>query len=130
MPGEAATHRWAAPLGADGAWIELAWPAPQQIGQVQITFDSGFQRELTLSASNAANKHIIRAPQPETVKDYRIEYRAAADGPWIELAAVTGNHQRLRRHRFDPVDALAIRVVISATNGDPQARIFEIRCYA
>ena len=94
VPGEATTHLWAAPLGADGAWIELAWSAAQKIGQVQITFDSGFQRELTLSASNAANKHLIRAPQPETVKDYLVQYRSAADGPWIELAAVTGNHQR------------------------------------
>ena len=63
VPGEA--HRWAAPLAADGAWIELAWPQPVRLGQVQLTFDSGFQRELTLSASEAANQHMIRARSPK-----------------------------------------------------------------
>ncbi len=129
VPGEKATHQWAAPLGSEGAWIELAWPEAQKIGQVQLTFDSGFQRELTLSASTAANKHIIRAPQPETVKDYALQYRASADGPWIELATTSGNHRRLCRHHFEAVEAQAIRLVVSATNGDPQARVFEIRCY-
>jgi hypothetical protein len=35
----------------------------------------------------------------------------------------------LNRHRIEPVDAAAIRVHVTATNGDPSARIFEIRCY-
>ena len=33
-------------------------------------FDTGFQRELTLSSSDSAMRGIIRGPQPETVKDY------------------------------------------------------------
>ncbi|HEX4144647.1 MAG TPA: FAD-dependent oxidoreductase [Pirellulales bacterium] len=123
------THRWDAPLAADGAWIELAWPQPVRIGQVQLTFDSGFQRELTLSASDATNRHMIRAPQPETVKDYLVQYRPAAGADWIDLTRVEGNHQRLCRHRFEPVEAAAMRVTVLATNGDGLARIFEIRCY-
>jgi len=123
------SHRWEAPLAADGAWIELAWPRPVRLAQIQLTFDSGFQRELTLSASESANRHVIRAPQPETVKDYALQYRPAADADWIDLARVEGNHQRLCRHSFDPVEAVALRVTVLATNGDALARIFEIRCY-
>ena len=41
-----------------------------------------------------------------------------------------GNHQRLRRHRIEPVEAQAVRIHITATNGDDFARIFEVRCYA
>jgi hypothetical protein len=43
---------------------------------------------------------------------------------------VKNNFQRLRWHRFGAVDMDALRIEIQATNGDPEARIFEIRCYA
>jgi predicted dehydrogenase len=123
-------NKWAAPLGAEGAWIELAWQEPQSLRRVQITFDSGFHRELTLSSSNDINKGIIRSPQPETVKDYTLYYRAPDGKQWIELAKVAGNHQRLRRHEFKPAKAQAVRIHVHATNGDKLARIFEVRCYS
>jgi hypothetical protein len=123
-------NRWAAPLGENGAWLELAWDKPQAIRQLQLTFDSGFQRELTLSSSAEANKGIIRAPQPETVKTYSIQYQTAEGKEWVELASVSGNHQRLRRHNFQPVTAKRVRINVKETNGDKLARIFEVRCYA
>jgi hypothetical protein len=123
-------NRWAAPLEQDGAWVEIAWDKPQTIRQVQLTFDTGFQRELTLSSSDAANVNIIRAPQPETVKKYSVLYQAEDGKEWKELASVEGNHQRLRRHNFQPVAARRVRVHVKETNGDKLARIFEIRCYA
>jgi hypothetical protein len=122
IPGKE-VHQWMARLGADGAWVELEWPAPVRLGEVQITFDSGFQRELTLTSSDAVNKGIVRAPQPETVRDYRL----LADGR--EVARVEGNYQRLRRHRFAPLEAKRLRLHITATNGSEFARVFEIRCY-
>jgi hypothetical protein len=121
-------HHWAGKLAPDGAWIDLAWDTPQRISQVRITFDTGFIRQLTLTSQESANKGIVRAPQPETVKDYTLLYRR--QGEWRELAKVTGNYQRLRRHRFEAVEAEAIRVHVTATQGDEAARIFEIRCYA
>lgn len=125
-----AVHRWSGEIGPDGAWIELAWDAPQTLRRVQITFDTGFPRELTLSSSDGITSGIIRAPQPETVRDYRLESRTDARGPWTPLAEVTQNHQRLVRHDFSPVTARAVRLHVSATNGDKLARVFEIRCYA
>lgn len=122
-------HRWAAPV-AEGApaWIELAWDRPQRLSQVQITFDTGFERELTLSASDSHTARMIRGPQPETVKSYRLSGRTA-DGAEVELADVTDNHQRLRRHRFLPVELAAVRLTCRATHGVPDARVYEIRCY-
>jgi hypothetical protein len=122
-------NRWAAPLGESGAWLELAWERPQTIRQVQLTFDSGFQRELTLSSSAAANVDIIRAPQPETVRRYSLLYQPDEGKEWVELASVERNHQRLRRHEFNPVTAKRIRIHVKETNGDKLARIFEVRCY-
>ena len=95
---------------------------------MQITFDSGFHRELTLSASDGVTRRVIRGPQPETVRDYRVEVRTA-DGRTVPVAEVAGNHQRLRRHRFEPLEAAALRIHVTATNGNPEARIFEVRCY-
>lgn len=121
-------HRWAAPVGAGGAWLELAWPQPQTLRRVQLTFDTGFHRELTLTSSDSHNAAMIRAPQPETVRDYVLIGRKP-DGSQVELARVTGNHQRLRRHEFAPTAVTALRVQVLATNGAPDARLYEVRAY-
>lgn len=123
-------NQWAAPLGNDGAWLELAWDKPQSLKQIQLTFDSGFIRELTLSSSDNANKGIIRAPQPETVKKYLVLYQAEDGKDWVELASADHNHQRICRHKFATVNAKRIRIHVKETNGDKLARVFEVRCYA
>jgi hypothetical protein len=123
IPETRQVNRWSARMSPEGAWVELAWDAPQRIGEIQLTFDTGFERELTLSASDEATRGTIRAAQPETVRDYTI----SCDGK--QVAAVKGNHQRLNRHRFEPVEARSVRVHITATNGDDFARVFEVRCH-
>jgi len=114
-------HHWAAALPA---WIELEWDQPQRIREVQITFDTGFKRELMLTAQDSANVNIVRAPQPETVRDYHV-----MAGERV-LATVTNNHQRVNRVRLEPAETKSLRIAISATNGIEQAHVFEIRCYA
>lgn len=123
IPGREA-HQWAGRMGSDGAWIELQWPKPVEISSVQLTFDTGFQRELMLSGSDEVSKPHIRAPQPETVRDYRL----LAGGR--ELAAAQGNHQRVCRHQFPAVTTDRLRIHVTATNGSELARLFEVRCYA
>jgi len=114
-------HHWA---GEMPGWIQLDWDRPRRIREVQITFDTGFPRELILSAQDSAIINTVRAPQPETVRDYSI----TANGKTV--ATVTKNHQRVNRLRFDPVETKSIRVAITGTNGLEQARVFEIRCYS
>ena len=123
-------NRWGGPMTDSGAWLELAWNAPQTLSHVQLCFDSGFSRQLTLTGQFHARKNQIRGRQPETVKDYRLLYRDSTSGDWKELVAVADNYQRIRRHTFDPVKATALRIEITATNGNDEARIYEIRCYA
>lgn len=113
-----------------GAWIELSWDKPQKLGEIQLMFDTGFKRELTLTSLNAANRTIIRAPQPETVRDYVVSYRAREGGELVRLVETRKNHQRINRHKFTAVEAQSLRVHVEATNGDEHARIFEVRCYA
>jgi len=122
-------NRWAARMKPEGVRLELAWDRPQRISEIQITFDTGFQRELTLSASDSVTKKVIRGPQPETVRDYEIVATDSANRE-VSLVTVTGNYLRLRRHRFAPVEAKSIRLRVTATNGDALARVYEVRCYA
>ncbi|HOB99302.1 MAG TPA: FAD-dependent oxidoreductase [Verrucomicrobiota bacterium] len=125
-------NRWGARLGPEGAWIELAWAKPQQIRELQITFDTGFHRELTLSASAHVSRQIVRGPQPETVRDYAV-LCAPPDGPdgapLREVLKVTGNYQRLNRHTVDPFETKRLRLHFTATHGDPIVRVYEVRVY-
>jgi hypothetical protein len=126
IPGQG-IHHWEAPIGS---WITLEWDKPQRASQLQITFDTGFQRELTLTSSDSINRGIVRAAQPETVRDYAVQVRKAGAADWTTVETVTGNFQRLRRHRL-PAGAIdAVRVQATATNGSDSVRVFELRCYA
>ncbi|HPA19139.1 MAG TPA: FAD-dependent oxidoreductase [Verrucomicrobiae bacterium] len=119
-------HRWGTRLTGD-TWIELAWKKPQRIGWVQITFDTGFERELTLTASAAKTAKMIRGPQPETIRDYTVELIRGEQV--VASEKVEGNFHRLRRHCFQPAEADRLRIRVQATNGSDRAAIFEIRAY-
>lgn len=121
-------HRWGCPMGAD-VWLALTWDAPQTIGHIQLTFDSGFHRELTLTERVSYQNRIVKGPQPEVVRDYRIEADAGDGRGFVEVLRAQGNVQRLRRHTFEPIVAKAVRIRIDATNGADTARIYEVRCY-
>lgn len=122
-------HHWEAPLGEQGAWLQLAWSQPETVSKVILKFDSGFQRELTLTASDSHTRAILRQPQPETVADYSVSVRNPQGG-WDTVATITNNHQRLNRLSFTPVAASALRIQVTRAHGIDQARILEVRCYA
>jgi hypothetical protein len=83
-----------------------------------------------LSGSESVSRGQIRGPQPETVKDYTVAVRKRGASTLTPVAEVKDNYLRLRRHEFAPAEAEALRIHVQATQGDPFARIFEIRCYA
>jgi hypothetical protein len=124
------THRWmSAPASGLPAWIELSWPQPVLLREIALVFDTGMHRHLTLSQADGYTQRMIwGGPQPETVRDYRIEGRSRDQ--WRELAREQGNYQRRRVHRIAPVTVEALRMYVDATNGLDHARIFEIRAYA
>jgi len=112
-----------APLDQHGPqWLELAWQAPQQVREVQLTFNSDLDEHFH-------NLQPMKGPAvPEMVRDYRI--LAHSSGQWTEVARADGNYQRLRRHRLStPVTTDALRVEVLATHGAPCAEIFEVRVY-
>lgn len=122
------SNMWASDPGSPlPQWVELRFTHPTEVRQIQIAFDTELSRLLAITYYESIVHGIIRAPQPETVRDYDI--LARQDGAWISICAVTGNYQRLRVHAVGPLTTDAIRVVVHATNGIKEARVFEVRCY-
>lgn len=63
------------------AWIELRWAAPVVLSQVQLIFDTGMHRQLTLTQESSQTRgQQWGQPQSETVRDYSISCRLTASG--------------------------------------------------
>ncbi|MEJ0097509.1 MAG: FAD-dependent oxidoreductase [Bauldia sp.] len=119
---EAAANIWISdPAQPLPQWLELSWDKPQRIGSVLLTFDTHLDAMLTLG-------RIGSGPVPECVRDYTL--LAEVDGRLQEIVSVTGNYHRHRRHDFPEVSARRLRLVVTATNGHPTARVYELRAYA
>jgi hypothetical protein len=100
--------------------LTLAWDEPQMISEVDLTFPGHLLREYHAYAP------FYRDPQ--CAKDYEVQ--AEIDGSWETVIQVTENYQRRRKHVLErPVTAQKLRVVITASNGDPSAALYEIRVY-
>jgi hypothetical protein len=128
MPG---LHRWMSePIAGLPAWIELHWDAPVEVREVQLVFDTGLHRFLTLSQADGYTARMAWGrPQPETVRDYALSICDAA-GTYREIIRITGNYQRRRVHSLPaPLTLRTLRVDITATNGLDHARLMEIRVY-
>jgi hypothetical protein len=125
--GDGKTHQWQAAMADGEPWLRLDWDQPKTICQVQLVFDSALHRRLFLSGENGAYNAQTRGPQPETVADYALEI--LVNGEWREVARNTDNPLRRVLHTFEPVSVSALRLRAFKTQGDPLARVFEVRCY-
>jgi len=106
------------------AWIELTFPAQVAVREIHLTFDTGFARELTITASDYLTGKMVRGPQPETVRSYRIH---AGNQVVVEE---TDNYLRKRVHRLSKeITTTTVRIEILATHGAPDAHLFEVRVY-
>jgi hypothetical protein len=118
-----AVHAWeSATLPAT---LLLHLPSAAAVREIHVTFDTGFSRQLCLSASDSTTRTLIRGPQPETVKHYRLLIDGAV------VAEEENNFLRKRIHRLPaPVSGPIVALECLATHGAPRARIFEVRLYA
>lgn len=98
-------------------WLRLDWACPVAFDTVALVFDNNLDRPLRrISTYRVA---------PELVRDYDLE--VMEDGLWKTVASIKNNRQRLRLHAIQPVSATALRVLVHASNGSPNARIVEVR---
>jgi FAD dependent oxidoreductase len=92
------TNRWISePLDTEKSRIELSWENPVDIKQIQLVFDTGLHRMLTMTLADACLELMQWGkPQEETVRNYHIDY--CLNNKWTNLFQIEKNHQRLRRH--------------------------------
>jgi len=123
------SNRWMSdPRQEMPQWLELRFDSPNRIREVHITFDSGLNRQLTLTQSDHHTENMIRGAQPETVKDYTIDVLHGESSQSVVEEA--GNYYRKRIHTFTPKTADGIRLNVFSTNGSKSASVFEVRVYA
>lgn len=99
------------------ATLDLNWKSPQTFNTVLLTFDTNTGRR--------EDEALFR--YPDCVKDYDVE--AKVDGTWKQIAQGRDNYMRRCTHKFDTVQADALRLKVLATNGALSARVYEIRVY-
>ena len=119
-------NRWVADA-ANKPWIRLDWASPKKVGQVRITFESGWGA-LSQSGSNYLLKTMVRGAQPMLAKDYDV-IGITEDGGEKLLARVSDNYQKLRVHNFDKVPLRGLKIAVNSTNGSKKAYIKEVRVY-
>jgi hypothetical protein len=123
----AGPHMWVSGPLADGAaeCLELSWPSAVRIGRVDVLADDDVNEDLI-------NLHRHRTPfevMPTLIRDYRIEARV--DGAWRSIAEGRDNRRRRLVHVLaEQVQADALRVTVTATNGAPAAHLPAVRVYA
>ena len=124
------SHRWMSdPAKGFPASILLDWPDPIRPSEVQLIFDTGLHRHLTLSHHDGYTaKMLWGRPQPETVRDFSIEAKIGEE--WKRVSEVKGNFQRrvVCPLKLD-TEVSSLRITVQATNGLDHARICEIRVY-
>nr|MBX2823451.1 FAD-dependent oxidoreductase [Gammaproteobacteria bacterium] len=103
--------------------LELDFGKKKKVNTVYLTFDTNLL-EKRHSTWEFKDEH--RMP-PQCVRDYRVQVLDGKD--WVTVAEVEGNYQRRNIIRFDAVNTSKVRLMVDKTNGDPSARVYEIRAY-
>jgi hypothetical protein len=121
------THRWMSdPAKGLPAWLELRWDKAISVGELELVFDTGLHRHLTLTQSDEyAGKMKWGTGQTETVKDFLVE---ADTGKGFQAVAWVENHwqRRWQFHLKETLSCRALRITALSTWGLDHARIVRV----
>ncbi len=115
-------------LSQDGETLTLSWNRPVTLRQVRLTLDPNLSEERCISVSKAFIDKEPLGVAKELARDYEI--RALKGGIEVFRLREADNFQRLKVHDLPGAvecDRLVIR--FTATNGDSDARLYEVRAY-
>ncbi len=117
-PEDGSSHLWVSdPDRPLPQYLDLSFPKAVGFNAVYLTFDTELDR--TPGRGEARS--------PRTVKRYLV--RVPEGEGWRTVAEAKDNWLRFRAHRFPTVTADRLRIEVLETNGDPSARIYEVRVY-
>ena len=96
--------------------------------QVRLTLDPDLSDERCISVSTAFIEKEPVGVAVQLLKDYTVTAYCGSEAVWSQK--VEGNYQRLNILDLpEPVKADKVEITVHATNGDSDARIFEVRVY-
>lgn len=115
-------------LGEDGATLSLSWANAQTISEVRLSFDPDLSEERCISVSKAFLEKEPKGVAKELVKDFALTAKLGGLAVWHDTRC--GNYQRQCIISLStPIQADEIDILITATNGVRDARVFEVRVY-
>ena len=122
------TNLWVSDGIGSGQTLTLAWEAPIEMKQVRLTLDPDLSDERCISVSTAFIEKEPVGVAVQLLKDYTVTAYCGSKAVWSRK--VEGNYQRLNVLDLpETVQADRVEITVHATNGDPDARIFEVRVY-
>ena len=110
---------WIEPTGTAAAVYE--WERPVRLSGARVVFDSDFKVRGKRMRKLEATQERVEMPKM-LAKGFRIEVRTG--GEWRTVFSDGANYRRLRKVTFDPVDATALRLVVTASWGGGKAHVF------
>lgn len=116
-----APNAWVADPTDPSPWIELAWPQPQTIRRVNLTFDCDYDHPAETSLWVHAERHM-----PFCVRSWHLD-----DGEGRRLAACDDQHlTRAEIVLATPVTTTRLRLSVGPTHGGAPPALFEFACFA
>lgn len=115
------------PLNGGDAWLQVDLAKPGTVREIQLVLDSNFNLEKKITLSSRRQLQQKPGVPEELLRDFDVTL--LRDGKPVAVKTVTGCWQRLVRVPFDPAECDAVRLTVHATNGAPEARVFEVRAY-
>ncbi len=117
--------------GADnGVWVATNdasivyfWAQPVRLAGARLVFDSNLKPFLKRMRKLEAEQRRVKLPGMLT-KGFRLE--AKVGDAWKVVHAETNNFRRLRKVAFEPVEATALRLVVTETWGGKKAHVFAL----
>ena len=133
-PLRSGVDRWTSAKKENGVWTDpgaetmvYEWDKPQKISGARLVFDSVMKGTSKRMMKLEAEHTRVKMPAP-LAKGFRIDARVG--GAWKTVFADDLNILRLRKVSFAPVEADALRLVVTETWGQsydkpkPRAHVF------
>ena len=116
------------PLAGAEQHISLHFDKAVRVCEVIVNFDSNLSKEIMITISKPNKAAQREGFPPELAKDYRLD--CLLGGKIIHSQIKRNNHLRHNKIKLETeLSCDEVRVTVSATHGDPCARIFEIKIF-
>ncbi|MBQ2998954.1 MAG: FAD-dependent oxidoreductase, partial [Clostridia bacterium] len=114
-------------ISEDGETLTMKLSSSQKLTQLRLTFHSDFRYPIRVTMAPNRQKQQRPGVPAELIKDYTVTL--LHHGEIVREIPITDNYQRLNVLTFPATECDEAKITVRATNGAPDAVIFEVRAY-